>query len=249
MPPRILEYVQRGLIAALSVVLALVVFSVFRGVLRTPAGDPFDVTEAGGSPQSTVAVTQPPDDGTGQTPTATVTTTNAPQAFSPPWTEGPCSESAPEAGEDTVLRIYFNCGDEDDPAADTFVYRKVSSTNRVLTNTFRQLVRGPEPNEQSRGFGSFFGEGAIKIESVTLREGRAVIDFTGLDAIRGSFTNQTSVEFFLANLGANAFQFSSVQAVEYRSDDNCTEFWEILGGSSCEVISRSQWLVSVESNR
>ena len=71
----------------------------------------------------------------------------------------------------------------------------------------------------------------------------------GLDSIAGRFTTQDAVQFFVANLGANAFQFSSVQAVEYRFDGNCSDFWELLGGSSCEVTSRAQWLASVEPNR
>lgn len=250
MSNRVLEYVQRGLIAALSVVLALAVWTVFRGVLETPTGETTDTTVvAQGTTPPDVSTTVVPDPDSTETPSVTVATTAPPQAFTPPWTAGSCDDPVPSANEDqTVLRVYYTCGTPDAPTGTTFVYRRVPATNRVLTNTFRQLVNGPNNNELGRGYGTFF-DGNVEIDSVTLREGRAIIDFTGLDSIAGSFTTQDAVQFFVANLGANAFQFSSVQAVEYRLDGNCSDFWEMLGGSSCEVTSRAQWLASVEPNR
>jgi hypothetical protein len=250
MSNRILEYVQRGLIAALSVVLALVVWTMFKGVLETPAGNATEgVPEAATTIAPEVTTTLTPEQA--QTPGAapSTTTTTVAVAFVAPWGEGPCSEQPPEIGEDeSLLRVYYNCGTGTEPTATTFVYRRVPSTSRVLTNTFRQLVRGPNDGERGRGFGSFF-DGNVTIESVSLSEGRAIIDFGGLDAISDWFVTQEAVEFFLANLGANAFQFSSVQAVEYRADGNCSGFWELVGGDRCDVISRNQWLASVEPNR
>lgn len=251
MSNRILEYVQRGLVAALSVVLALVVWTLFQNVLQTPAGNASEQrSEALGTTTTLpeVSTTAPIDQAQTESPTAT-TTTAAPVAFVAPWTDGRCSEQPPEIGDDeTLLRVYFNCGTATEPTGTTFVYRRVPATSRVLTNTFRQLILGPSDNERNRGFGSFF-DGSVTIESVSLREGRAIIDFGGLDGIADWFTTQEGVEFFLANLGANAFQFSSVQAVEYRADGNCSDFWELMGGEGCEVISRNQWLASVEPNR
>ena len=250
MPNRILEYVQRGLIAALSVVLALVVWTMFKGVLETPAGN---ATERGPQAATTLApeatTTLPLEQGQTNGATPTTTTTTVAVTFVAPWGEGACVEPPPEIGlDETLLRVYFNCGTGMEPTATTFVYRRVPSTSRVLTNTFRQLVRGPNDGERNRGFGSFF-DGNVTIESVSLSEGRAIIDFGGLDAIADWFVTEEAVEFFLANLGANAFQFSSVQAVEYRADGNCSDFWELIGGDGCAVISRNQWLASVEPNR
>ncbi len=251
MSNRILEYVQRGLVAALSVVLALVVWTLFRNVLVTPAGNASEQqTEAIATTTTVpeVATTNAADSGESDAPTVS-TTTVAPVAFVPPWGDGPCTEQPPEIGEDeTLLRVFFNCGTATAPTGTTFVYRRVPATSRVLTNTFRQLIRGPNDGERNRGFGSFF-DGTVTIESVSLREGRAIIDFGGLDGIADIFSTQEAVEFFLANLGANAFQFSSVQAVEYRADGNCSDFWELMGGDGCEVMSRNQWLASVEPNR
>lgn len=250
MPNRILEYVQRGLVAALSIVLALVVWTMFQGILEASAGNaPQSGPQAATTivPEVATTVAPEPVQGNGAAPTTTSTTTVAP--FVAPWGDGSCSEQPPDIADDeTLLRVFYNCGTATEPAATTFVYRRVPSTSRVLTNTFRQLIRGPNEGERNRGFGSFF-DGSVTIESVSLREGRAIIDFGGLEAIADSFASEDAVEFFLANLGANAFQFSSVQAVEYRADGTCSAFWELLGGSRCEVISRSQWLDSVEPNR
>lgn len=251
MPNRILEYVQRGLVAALSVVLALVVWTLFRGVLETPAGNASEQAAellAATTTVPDVTTTGAPESGQAEGPAAS-TTTAPPVAFVAPWGEGPCSEPPPEIGEDeTLLRVFFNCGTAAEPSGATFVYRRVPATSRVLTNTFRQLIRGPNDGERSRGFGSFF-DGTVTIESVSLSEGRAIIDFGDLEGIADRFTSEQAVEFFLANLGANAFQFSSVQAVEYRADGNCTAFWELMGGDQCEVISRSRWLESLTPSR
>lgn len=250
MPNRILEYIQRGLIAALSVVLALVAWTIFHGVLETPAGNASEGQTAAVATTSPTATTLPPDDGEPGLPgdAATSTTTSVAPAFVPPWGEGSCAESAPEVGEDeSVLKVFYNCG-TGGPSGETFVYRRVPATNRVLTNTFRQLVRGPNDSEREKGFGSFFTD-TVTIEAVSLREGRAIIDFGGLESIADSLATEEAVEYFLANLGANAFQFSSVQAVEYRSNGVCSDFWELMGGSGCDVISRTQWLASVEPYR
>lgn len=243
MPIRLLEYIQRALIAAGAVVLALVVFFMFRGVLETPAGDAAPVA-------TTSVTTTTATPGTTVAPGETTTTTTRPRAaFVPPWTAGTCSDPEPGDREDTtVLRIYFTCGTPDAPTGTTFVYRRLPATNLVLTNTFRELVKGPTARESDLGFGSFF-DGSVELASVSLREGRAVIDFGGLDGIADVFGTQQAVEFFLADLGANAFQFTSVQAVEYRADGDCVAFWELMGRSTCEVISRNQWLASVEPNR
>ncbi len=250
MPNRVLEYVQRGLIAALAVVLALVVWLAFRGVLESPADTGLASPQAGqASTTSSAATTTAPEPGDPAVPVTPAPTTTIARLFQPPWGEGTCDDPEPSVADDqTLLRIYYTCGEPEAPTGLTFVYRRVPATNQVLTNTFRQLVRGPNANEQARGYGTFF-DGNVTIESVSLREGRAIIDFVGLPAIADVFTTQEAVQFFLANLGANAFQFSSVQAVEYRSDGDCSDFWEILGRSTCEVISRTQWLAGVEPNR
>jgi hypothetical protein len=250
MSNRVLEYVQRGLVASLAVVLALAVWVAFRGIIETAPGDDAGTTiNASGTTPPDVTTTTLAGTAEVGTPGQTTTTTAAPQVFTPPWHEGTCNDPVPTVDEEqTVLKIFYTCGTPDAPTGQTFVYRRVPATNRVLTNTFRQLVKGPNNTEIERGYGTFF-DGVVDIDTVSLREGRAVIDFAGLESIAGVFTTQEAVQFFLANLGANAFQFSSVQAVEYRSDGNCTDFWEILGGSSCEVTSRSQWLASVEPNR
>lgn len=249
MPGRILEYVQRGLIATIGVVLAFAVWIAFHGVLEGSAAGATTTTlvASGTGPPDGSTTTLPTTDST--LPGGATTTTAPPRAFVPPWSEGSCvEERPPEAENQTILRVYYTCGTPESPTATTFVYRRVPATSRVLTNTFRQLVRGPNNNERDLGFGSFFQD-TVAIDSVSLREGRAVIDFTGLDSIAGKFTTQDAVQFFLANLGANAFQFSSVQAVEYRSNGNCTAFWEILGRTSCVVTSRNEWLATVEPNR
>ena len=251
MLPRVLELIQRSLIAILSVVLALAVFFAFRGVIETAPSEAAG-TLAGGTaaPPTTTdtSTTLPGGAGPEDTQPGSVTTTIL-AALVAPWGDGSCNEARPLAEDSTVLRIYYNCGTADAPSGSAFVYREVPATNRVLTNTFRQLVRGPQPSEQAKGFGSFFTGSAVEIESVSLREGRAIIDFTGLDNMTDVFATQTAVEFFIANLGANAFQFSSVQAVEYRLDGNCVTFWELMGASRCEVMSRNQWRDSVGADQ
>jgi len=228
MTPRTLQTIQRVLVAAVSVVLALIVITAFRQLLEPPSAT---------TASATTTTSTTPD-----TTTAT-TTTGAPGSSSTTTagdvTPAICEEAAPTDDGVTVLRVYYPCGSSN-VAGGAYVYRAVPDTGLVLTTTMREMTNGLEPGEAELGFKSPFPESASgSFLGVSIVEGRAVVEFTngifpeGVDTAEGA-------QIFLSTLNANVFQFDTVQEIEYRLGGSCDAFWQQLGGS-CEVITRSQW--------
>ena len=151
-----------------------------------------------------------------------------------------CREPAPTSGVGMVLTVYYTCGPSRTPTADKFVYREVPPSDLVLTRTMEELVKGPDVVERAAGFVSFFSAETVDaFAGVTLNAGRATIDFRGLETIDNISTSSGS-EFFLANLNANTFQFGTIDAVEYRLNGSCDEFWNLLQ-RDCQLVTRADW--------
>ena len=221
--------IQRGLFAAVSLVLALVVIISFRGLLAPPG-------ETLPRRTTTTEAAQPIDpEVTTTTVAATVTTTTAGVT-----TPAICIDEEPATEAATILQVYYPCGDAGLAVGGTYVYRAVPVTDLVLTTTMREMTKGLEPEEEALGFRSPFPDDAEgSFLGVSLAEGIAYIEFSqgifpeGVDTPEGA-------QMFLSTLNANVFQFSSIDAVEYRISGSCAGFWQNLG-SDCEVITRGQW--------
>ena len=229
MDQRTLQLIQRGLVAAVTVVLALLVITAFMQVI-----EPSDGTA---TPQTTTTdvTTTTPVSTTTSTTEAGVTGTTTDEV-----TPAICSEPEPSDAEALVLRVYFPCGSNDLATGGSFVYRAVPPTDLVLTTTLRELVKGLDADEAALGFRSPFPEtGDGSFLGVSISEGTAFLEFDvgvfpeGADTPAGS-------QIFLSTLNVNVFQFDTVNSVEYRLGGSCDAFWQQLA-RSCEVVTRAQW--------
>ncbi len=230
MDRRTLQMIQRGLIAAVSFVLALIVITAFRDILQGP-----DET----APIRTTT-TVAPDSGeidTTTTTIATAVTTTTTASIAP----AICLEDEPTDEDATILQIYFPCGVTDLAIGGTYVYREVPPTDLVLTTTIRELTKGLETDEVALGFRSPFSEAANgSFLGVSLAEGTAFLEFNDAIFPAGADTAE-GAQIFLSTLNANVFQFASISAVEYRIGGSCDAFWQRLGLDECNTITRSQW--------
>ncbi len=233
MDRRTLQMIQRGLIAAVSFVLAMIVITAFMNVLETP-----DDTLPLRATTSTIA-----DDGDTTTtttiaPAASAATTTSTTAGA---TDDVCAEEMPADEDSTILRVFFPCGGADPATGGTFVYRAVAPTDLVLTSTLREMTKGLERSEAELGFNTPFPAGADgSFLGVSLAEGTAFLEFNA-DIFPGGVDTAEGAQIFLSTLNANVFQFSSIDEVEYRLGGSCAAFWLRLGAEECDTITRAEW--------
>lgn len=232
MDQRTLQMIQRGLVAAVSFVLALILITAFRGLLEPP-GETIP-------PRTTTTTVA--DEALGETTTTattvpgSVTTTTADDVNN----SGVCVEEEPEADNTTLVQVFLPCGPANLATGATYVYRTVPETDLVLTVTMREMTRGLEPDEEALGFRSPFptsAEGSFL--GVSIAEGTAYVEFSDGIFPEGADTPEGS-QVFISTLNANVFQFSTISAVEYRLGGSCDAFWQRVG-SQCQVITRAQW--------
>ncbi|NND03961.1 MAG: GerMN domain-containing protein [Acidimicrobiia bacterium] len=242
MSPRMLEAIERVLMAALAVILALGVWNAFLRVIdedTAPAAsgttDAPDV--AGGT--SAATTTTIPIVVRSTTTTIGVSTTEDPDGF--PFKDGVCRQTQPRTTESvTLLRIYYNCGNIIEPTGANFVYRTVPRTAQRLGATMSELVKGPTDAERALGFGSFFSsDTADAFRGVTISDGRAFVDFNPFDVPEAVMATDQGRQFFVINIAANALQYDSVTSVEIRLGGSCEAFSELIGASGCTVITQS----------
>jgi hypothetical protein len=135
------------------------------------------------------------------------------------------------AAEEQSFSVFFHRGEEL-----VEVTRTGPRTAGVLRQALEALVAGPTPEEQAAGLGSLFSaETAAILAGVTVDDGTAIVDFR--DGISNASTAAGS-EALLEELHATAFQFPTVERVEYRLRGSCEAFWLALQRSGCEVIPR-----------
>ncbi len=239
MTQRAFEIIQNVLITAIAVVLALAVWTVFVRVIQSP--DPAVIAEKQSERAADAAAAADEQSGfpgdAGAEPGDAAGSAEAPLAAPG---NGECREEPPETGSGTILRVFYTCGTSAVPNPFFFVYRVVPSTNLVLTATMEEMVRGPDARERSLGFLSFFSAATTgALADVSLNAGRATIEFRGLETIP-NISTATGSEFFLANVNANVFQFETIDAVEYRLNGSCAEFWNLLQ-RDCQLVTRGEW--------
>ena len=129
MSPRTLEAIERVLMAALAVILALGVWNAFLRVIETSETGEVQTTADPAAAGTTVpTTTRAPIVVRTTTTTSSVPTTTAERAF--PFTSGPCRQTQPPtSGSVTLLRVYFNCGNIIEPSGTTVV--KVNSVRTI----------------------------------------------------------------------------------------------------------------------
>ncbi len=238
MNERIVLITQRVLFALIAIVLLLVAIASFRKIVEN--NDPVAV-----APPTTV-VTIAATTTTTAAPPATVTTSTV----LPSTTvviAGSCTMPRPAEDGGRLVRVFYTCGSQQFPTADTSVVRRVEQTNRSLTATLTELVKGPTEAEQSSGFRSFFSEStADAFDAVFLNDGRVTVEFSRTFLDRPLDENEAA--FFIASINANVFQFASVESAEYRINGNCNAFWEPIG-SRCVIVTRADWEAQVREWR
>ncbi len=236
MDPRTLQMIQRGLIAAVSLVLALIVITSFMDLIQ-PQDETLRTT-------TTLAVTTEPEteDTTTTTLAVSVTTTTAGAAE-----PAICAEDEPDPDEGTILQIYLPCG-SDDLAGGSFVYRTVAPTDLVLTATMTELTGGLDDGEADLGFNSPLpGSADGSFLGLTISDGIAYVSFANEDIFPPGASTAEGSQVFLSTLNANVFQFSTINAVQYRIGPSCDAFWQRLGEEECVEITRSQWQAQLAS--
>lgn len=230
MDPRTLQLIQRGLVAAVTVVLALVIVTAFVKIL-----EPADETAS--SPRTTTSTTSTtePETTTTSTTAGTVTTTTNGVV-----TPAVCIEPEPPDDDTTVLRVFYPCGANDIATGQTFVYRAIPPTDLVLTATLREMVKGLDAEEAALGFRSPFPDGAAGSSlGTSISDGTAYLEFSA-DVFPDGVDTPEGAQIFLSTLNANVFKFDTIKAVEYRLGGSCDAFWQQLG-SNCQTITRAQW--------
>ena len=148
----------------------------------------------------------------------------------------------PTLGADQMeVKAYFNCDRAGGEIAPFPVYRAVPRSSGVLAASMGVLVGGPTDEERSNGVGSFFSSstrGAIR--SVTLEAGHAVIDFVDLRTMIPNASSSAGSAQLLSQLDVTAFQFPTVQSVEYRLLGSCEAFNEWLQFGGCDRRTRAE---------
>ena len=234
MDRRTLQMIQRGLVAAVSFVLALIVITAFRGLLEPP-----DETL---SVRTTTTLAGPSSDDQEDDTTTTVVVENSTTTTNGVTAPAICVEDEPTDQAATILRVYYPCGSTDLAIGGTFVYRAVAPTDLVLTTTLREMTKGPDADEAALGFKSPLPDSADgSFLGLSIVDGTAYIEFASTDIFPDGVATAEGAQIFLSTLNANVFQFTSIREVEYRINGSCDAFWQQLG-SGCAVIARSAWL-------
>jgi hypothetical protein len=237
---RILEAVQHVLIAAVSVVIAVVVVVAFLRVLST------DDTAANGDGATASTETLPEGvvtPGSTTIPEVIIVDPGTPTVAPTTLPPTSCDRQQPSADRgQMVLRIFMPCGDPSLPSNSTYIFRTVDSSTALLTNTMEQLVAGPTTEERNDGFTSFWSpDTANAINSVQLAEGAVLVNFgTPVTTLTG-IDEEPARSFFLADIYTSLFQYERVNSVELRLGSDCEAFFALLGQGGCTVVDRGGW--------
>lgn len=149
-----------------------------------------------------------------------------------------CSLPSPTTGiNETILTVYFTCGDDSLPAKPRPVPRKVPSSDSDFTTAVLELLKGPSESERATGLWSWFSDQtAGMLNSVVVTpEGRAIVDFKNFSAVIPNASTSAGMSVFLSESGYTIAQFPAVKEIEYRFDGSCDAFWYWLQ-SECHVV-------------
>ena len=145
------------------------------------------------------------------------------------------------SAEQMEVKVYFTCeapGRPGEPSPFP-VHRTAPRTPAVLGAAMTALVAGPTAEERRRGVSSFFStETAGTLRSATLTGGHAVVDFDDLRSRIPNASSSAGSALLLSELDTTAFQFRSVETVEYRLAGSCEAFNEWLQLGGCDPRAR-----------
>lgn len=156
------------------------------------------------------------------------------QSSEQPYGESPADAPESPAAIDSVTVVFTK---EEAPAP---VRRPVpESSSSPLRAALDWLVQGPTPAEQAAGIRSWFSEETADVlRSVELDSaGQAIVDFRDLRPLIPNASSSFGSTMLLQELNGTIFQFSEIDAVEYRMEGSCDLFWEWLQ-YGCQVVRR-----------
>jgi hypothetical protein len=212
----------------------LLAFAVVAALLLAACGQiPADTAGASPDPNptTTAAPTLPPTTSPTTTPSTTTAGDVATTTLPPTTTTIPAATTAPPSADAVEVMVYvFGPHDPDNDAsydcgAVTPVKRTVDSPE-VLTGSFEALLAGLTPEELSEGYGSWFAEETgWGIESVTVADGIARINFTEDSPLIPNASTSCGHLGFMAQLDSTATQFPSVDRVVYSFGGDVDAFY------------------------
>lgn len=140
-------------------------------------------------------------------------------------------EGARSGGGLTRFSVFFHRGE-----SLVEVGRETGQTKGVLRAALESLFAGPQ-SEDGPGLSSLFSaKTADLLAGVTLRpDGTAVIDLAR--TVNNASTSAGS-QALLEEMNATAFQFSTVERIEYRLAGSCQGFWQWLQRAGCPLVKR-----------
>lgn len=142
----------------------------------------------------------------------------------------------PRTAADTAsLTIHFSRGE-----STAAVLRNAPAGGATLRAALGHLLRGPTAAERAAGIHSWFSSAtADALRTVTVQQGRAVIDFADLRDVIPNASTSAGSAMLLRELNTTVFEFPSVQTIEYRIEGSCERFWEWLQYGGCPISERT----------
>lgn len=152
---------------------------------------------------------------------------------------------APGAGQ-VIITVLFECGNDTiAPTPGTGVARIVPEQGGEAVDriewTIRSLLAGPTDDERIAGFVSGFDAAtADALNSVTLTDGRLVVDFNDAIIVSNMSTSTGMVQFN-AELHRNVFLQPEVDSAEFHLNGDCEAWSALFESDGCRVVSRGDW--------
>lgn len=143
-------------------------------------------------------------------------------------------EPAAQTSPDSLMVVFTR---EEQPVR---MKRPVASGGGTVEEALTALLRGPTAEERETGIHSWFSATTSSaLKSVTVDSaGKAVVNFADLRELIPNAASSAGSAMLLHELNGTIFQFSEVQAVEYRIEGSCAAFWEWLQ-YDCQVVRRA----------
>jgi hypothetical protein len=157
----------------------------------------------------------------------------------------PPVESEPQAGQ-ADINVVFACGGDGITPGEYHALQRLvpwgsGQPIERITWTLQSLLSGPNEEERSAGFTSFFDFATAEaLNDVTLIDNHVVADFNEAIVVGNASTSTGSV-LFNAELRANLFVHPEVDSVEFRLNGSCEAWSELFESDGCQVITRADW--------
>ena len=205
-----------------STLIALIIgFALIVGACGASSSDSETPDDSGATTTSTTTVTVAP------------TTTSAPEPTTttvPPATTTTTTTTAPPSGVEVM--IYLSDPDPDD---DEFFCEAVAPVTRmveapdVLAGAMAALLQGPTAEELAAGYdGWFSSETGWSVESVTISDGVAYIDFAEDSPLIPNASTSCGSMALRAQLDSTAMQFPTVEKTMYSFGGDQEAFYHWL---------------------